>query len=586
MEKVKNNLSRILEINKKISSYSELREILENILLSARELFNSIGGSLLLEDKSGKYLKFEIVHGDSKEKLEGLKIPINKGIAGYIFSTKTPVISNNIDSDPRFFSYVDKITGLKTQKILGVPLIKDNKAIGVIEIINKSDNSDFTQEDLELLSIFAEQAVIAINNALLMKKIKDRAKELEYLYEISNSTVLSIQNSEELFRKIIDLVSKITNSKRVSIMILDEKTNKLKILSSIGIEKDIIPNISVSLHENKPSSVVFREAKHLIVLDVNSSKEFGPNKRLRYKSNSFMIFPIKTHSTVIGVLNITESEKIKTIEKEEIELLQLIANQIGYAYESIKTYEREIEKKTIDREIEIMTKIQMEMLPTNFKLTDKLDINFFVQPYRMVGGDFYDVFPLSENEICFFLGDVSGKGLPASLFMAAVKSTIKAISLQFKEPKKILEVSNSVLNQLSETSMFSTLFIGVINIDNYKLTFSNAGHGQQFILRNDSIIYLHTRGIPLGIYKNTTYSQKEIDLIKDDIIVVYSDGITESVNSNEEMFGEQRLINTIKENSKEKSEKIKDKLIDTVKKFKVNNPDYDDDMSIGIIKIL
>lgn len=118
-----------------------------------------------------------------------------------------------------------------------------------------------------------------------------------------------------------------------------------------------------------------------------------------------------------------------------------------------------------------MTKIQTEMLPRNFNLSNKLDIYFFLKPYKMVGGDFFDVYNLSDNKICFFLGDVSGKGLHASLFMAAVKSTIKAISFEFRETKKILEISNSVLTQSSETGMFSTLFLGIINLEDNTLVF-------------------------------------------------------------------------------------------------------------------
>lgn len=129
------------------------------------------------------------------------------------------------------------------------------------------------------------------------------------------------------------------------------------------------------------------------------------------------------------------------------------------------------------------------------------------------------------------------------------------------------------------------MFIGVIDVEDYKLTFSNAGHGQQFLLRDETIIHLHTKGIPLGIYRDVAYSQEEIGLMKDDIVVVYSDGITESVNSNEEMFGEQRLIEVIKNYRKEDASEITNKLIENVRNFKVSNPEYDDDMSIGVIKV-
>ncbi|MCX8029757.1 MAG: SpoIIE family protein phosphatase [Brevinematales bacterium] len=584
--KTSSNLSKILDINKKINSYSDLRDILENILLSARELFNATGGSILLIDSDRKYLEFEVVHGEGKGKLEGIKIPVNKGIAGYIFSTKSPVISNDVASDSRFFSQIDKITGLKTQKLIGVPLIKDGQSIGVIEVVNKFDGSDFTEYDLELLSIFAEQVVIAINNAMMIKKIQERARELEYLYEISNTTISSIQNIKEVFDKIVNIVSEISDASRVSIMLYDGKDNVLKIVSSIGFDEDP-SSISVGFDEvGEPSIIAFREGRHIIVPDIDKDPMFKLNKKLWYKTNSFLVFPIKTHNSVVGVLNITELEDIRKLEKEDIELIQVIANQIGYVYESITTYQREMEKKAFDKEIEVMRKIQMSMLPSVFNIHPKLDICFYVEPYKIVGGDFYDVFSISDDEVCFFLGDVSGKGLHSSIFMAAIKSTLKALSFEFKSPRRILEASNSILSQSSETSMFSTVFLGILNTVNGTLRFSNAGHSQQVILRNGEIIKLYTPGLPIGLYAHARYEESEIKLNTNDFIVVYSDGITESVNEKEEMFGEERLMKLISENFTLSATSLVNVVIEKLKEYKVENPNYDDDISLGIIKLI
>lgn len=131
-------------------------------------------------------------------------------------------------------------------------------------------------------------------------------------------------------------------------MILDEKTKELKIVSSIGIDKDIVGKIKVNIQDtNKPSVKAFLEGKEIVVSNVDKDPTFGPNKKLRYKTNSFMIFPIKTHSSTFGVLNITEIENTKLIEKEDIEFLQVLANQVGYGYESIRSYEKKTRRKSI-----------------------------------------------------------------------------------------------------------------------------------------------------------------------------------------------------------------------------------------------
>jgi serine phosphatase RsbU (regulator of sigma subunit) len=580
-------LQKILEINKKINASSNFREVISAILFSAIDLINTEGGSLLLSDDTGKFLTFEIVVGESKGKLEGLKIPSNKGIAGYIFTNNTPVISNDTENDPRFFGDVDKVSGMKTKKLLGVPLVKGGIVIGVIEVVNKVDGRDFVEDDLEILSIFAEQAAIAINNASLIKDLDQKARELAYLYDISNYTISSIPDRKNLFKKIVSVLSEISGADRISIMLFDESTRSLYIEACIGIDDSIVGSVRVDVNDiSRPSAFVFSNGYYIFVKDMDTDGRFGRNKRLRYKSKSFISFPIKSQGKIVGVINITEFKEGLKIEQDDIGFLEVVSNQVGFAYDSVRMYEDRIQMEAWNRELEITRQIQMDLIPKSFNFTNLLDVHFALLPHYVVGGDFYDVYKLSENEICFFLGDVSGKGLPASIFMAASKSIIKAFSYEFKNPKRILDLSNLVLCESSESSMFATVFIGIIDMGRMSLAFSNAGHGQQFLVRGDKVINLYTKGLPVGIFNTTNYQFGETNLQRGDIIVVYSDGISESINDNNELFGEQRIIETIVENKHLTSKEIIDHLLRKVDEFSFKKSEYGDDISIGVIKVL
>jgi len=582
-----NKLKRILEINKKINSSTDFREVVSSILFSAIELINTEGGSLLLADDMGQFLTFEVVVGEGREKLEGLKIPANKGIAGYIFTNNTPVISNDTENDPRFFGDVDKVSGMKTRKLLGVPLVKGGIVIGVIEVVNKIDGRDFNEEDLEMLSIFAEQAAIAINNATLIKDLNQKARELAYLYDISNYTISSIPDRKSLFKKIVSVISEIAGADRVSIMLFDEATKTLRIEACIGIDEEIANNVRVDIRDTfRPSAFVFNSGYYVFVSDMDKDTRFGRNKRLRYRGKSFVSLPIKSQGKIVGIINVTEFRKGVKITQDDIGFLEVVANQVGLAYDSVRMYEDRIKMETLSKELEISRQIQMDLLPRFFDVSNLLDIYFTLTPHHVVGGDFYDVYRISEREICFFLGDVSGKGLPASIFMAASKSIIKAFSYEFKEPKKIFDLSNAVLCESSESSMFATVFLGIVDESKRVLNFSNVGHGQQFLIRSSNIIDLHTKGVPLGIFSTSVYESARVELQSGDIIVVYSDGISESVNDRGEFFGEKRIFEIALKNKHLSSKEIAERILEEVKNFSSNHPDYGDDISLGVIKVL
>ncbi len=583
---ISTKLRAILEINKRINSFSSLSEIIESILQSAIDLLQARGGSLLLVDETGKYLKFESVIGDAKEKLEGLKFEATRGIAGYVFSNRESVISNNTLEDPRFFSEIDRFSGLTTKKIIAVPLVRAGTTIGVIEVINTLNDRDFTSEDLDIMNIFSEQASIAITNAVLLKQLNDKNKQLSYLYEISSYSN-KIFEEEKLFSEIVRLISELFEAERVSIMMYDQKVNSLVISACVGIDEKVIPQVMVNINEkDKISAFVFNSGEYVFISNMDIDKRFGSNKKLRYKTSSFVSIPVKSQGKVVGVLNVTELKGGRKFEQEDIELLLLLSNQIGLSYEAINAYKSRIESETLHRELEIMRRIQMDMLPKVYSVSDKVDAYFYVEPFELVGGDFFDIYTLDENRICFFIGDVSGKGMPASLFMAASKFTIKAYTFEFEQLDRVMNASNMALCEASKSSMFSTLFICVLDTKEMVLQFSNAGHNQQFLVReNGDVVRITTKGLPLGMFYESKYSTSSIKVYPNDIIVSYTDGISELENSNNEMFGDERIVEIVRKKRNLSSEKIVSSIIEIAKTFKEGNSQTDD-ITIGIVKIL
>ncbi len=542
------DLQAVLDINRKINSIEDVRSILNDISHYAGILLRAEGASILLVDSDTGNLFFEAAFGENVDALYDVVVPKGKGIAGYAAETKQHVIVYNAQNDRRFYKAVDEKTNLKTRNLLAMPLIHNEKAIGVIEVMNPAKDI-FTDDDVVLLKQFAEQAATAIANALLYKALQSRAKELEYLYQISNLTNL-IYDKKDLFKKIVDLISKVFYSRRVSIMFINEKTGNLYIESAVGMPEEVVGKMEHSLDIEKISSKTMKQGKTLYANDIEKIG-LGRNKRFRYKNNSFICAPIKLKNISIGVINISEPNKNNRYTPEMIKTLQTIANQVGHTYESILSYNDRIEHEKIRKEIDIMKTLQNALLIDDFSNFKNISIYAKMKAAEVVGGDFYDIYPITPNRIGFVIGDVSGKGLPASLYMAVSRSVAKAYAYHTREPNKLLEYSNEILVDDSRVGMFVTMFYCTLDLNQKILEYSNAGHNLQYIYKpsKNQFLSLATKGIPLGISKTEKYVSSRMQLDSGDVVFCLTDGIVDTVDNKGNDFGIERLKKIIKEYS-------------------------------------
>jgi sigma-B regulation protein RsbU (phosphoserine phosphatase) len=211
-----------------------------------------------------------------------------------------------------------------------------------------------------------------------------------------------------------------------------------------------------------------------------------------------------------------------------------------------KLTETTASKERIDSELKIARDIQMNILPQKFPPfpeRSEFDIYAMIEPAREVGGDFYDFFFIDNEHLCFAIGDVSGKGIPASLFMAITKTLIKAITLWDTEPGRILTKVNDELNQGNDACMFVTIFLGVLNTKTGEVSYANAGHNPPFLLQKGrGVTYMERgRNVVAGVLDSSVYETERLVLQPGDALFMYTDGVTEAMDERQELFSEERL---------------------------------------------
>jgi sigma-B regulation protein RsbU (phosphoserine phosphatase) len=267
---------------------------------------------------------------------------------------------------------------------------------------------------------------------------------------------------------------------------------------------------------------------------------------------------------------------------------------ISGAIETIRdiTERREMEGRLArsNAELQIAAEIQQSFLPEVIPQISGFDIAAKSVMAKEVGGDFFDVIPfeiipLEKGTLGILIADVSGKGVPAALFMALSRIVVRVNALWHRDPARAIHDANNVIAQDSKAGMFVTLFYGILSEKNRTLTYVNAGHNPPVVFRSrdGTLEELMPTGIVLGAVERREYFSRTINIGPDDLIVMYTDGITESINAREEMFGEERLYAIIRQNARLPAHEILDKILEGVQEFTGDLPPFDD-ITLMVIK--
>lgn len=344
--------------------------------------------------------------------------------------------------------------------------------------------------------------------------------------------------------------------KRV-VLAVDDTPENLDVVKGI-----LSPEWIVKAAINGPMAlkIAEKQAPDLILLDVMMPEMDGYEVCRRLKSN-----PLTRH---IPVIFLTAMDKTadeasgfklgaadyitKPINPPILEArvrthlaLKQSMDDLNAAYSIIKK-----QKDRMEEELNIGRSIQMSMVPLQFPAfpeRNDFDLYAFLKPAREVGGDFYDFFLINENELCMVVGDVSGKGVPAALFMAVTRTMIKTRASDDDSPASIITHVNQALSAENPECMFVTLFLCICDLRTGELTYTNAGHNPPYIKRADGHVdcIKQVHGPIAGAMGGVSYEQGRLSLHKDDLLLLFTDGVSEAMDINSNLYGEEAMVNCL-----------------------------------------
>ena len=279
---------------------------------------------------------------------------------------------------------------------------------------------------------------------------------------------------------------------------------------------------------------------------------------------------------VIGVLYVDSHIITGALSQTSITLLESLAFEATKSLESVRLMHEEREKQRLEQEINMARDVQVALLPTTFRQPDYFEVAAHSTPCRYVGGDFYDLLSLDDGRSVFSLGDVSGKGIAAALLASMAQGVMQA---QFSGGLSLTEVItslNRVIVQKSASNRFITLFCAVLDKEG-NFNFVNAGHNPPILARADgSLELLSTKALVLGAFDFAQYKAHQVKLEPGDVVVIFTDGVTEAVNAANEMFSDERLEQLVKASVSLSAEQIKNRILEDVLAFTRGLPQGDD----------
>ena len=410
--------------------------------------------------------------------------------------------------------------------------------------------------------------------------------KLRMLHDITKKISRSL-DLEELLTLVMDTLSSLIPYDAAGIYLIEAEEDsevayifKSKALRGYDISFELIEP-QLKLGEGFIGFVA-QNGKSLISPDVSKDERYFPARK---RTKSEMVAPIIANDEVIGVFDL-ESDNLDAYNEDDLAILRMLASQVAIIIEKVQLHEQLIEKKRLQAQLEVARSVQLALLPEADPRIPGFDISGYVFPTEEVSGDYYDWVKIFEDQIGIVIADAVGKGVPAALLMAFLRASLRAgVQIGYAPHVALAKVSNLLWDSVEE-HQFITAIYGFLDATNRTFVFSNAGHNPPLLIKpNGEHRYVEYGDLPLGMFKDNRYHQHFIRFETNQVMVLYTDGFIEIMNSNGEEYGDERfaerVLAGIDLSAKEMIDFIRQGVSDfTERKF------LDDDGTLFIVKAI
>jgi sigma-B regulation protein RsbU (phosphoserine phosphatase) len=413
-------------------------------------------------------------------------------------------------------------------------------------------------------------------------RLRAAVEELSILNDIATA-ISSTQSLEKIVDLIVHKCVKHLRVEQGAVMLLNEKDMNKPFHTMIRKQDSVISSLPYRL-DTQLTGWMLKNKAPLLVNDLKTDNRFKLSPDEKVSINSLLGVPLMLKGRMTGIINVFNKHDRSGFTQNDQRLLSIIAAQSAQIIENARLYLEEQAFQHMQEEMRVARNIQENLLPKEVPVSDSYQFAGKSIPAKEVGGDYYDFISMKDGRIAFCLGDISGKGIPASLLMANLQASLRGQALVGSECKNSVSFANNILYHNTDSTRYATLFYSILNLTEHKLSYCNAGHNNPYLFPpGKEPVRLSEGGIVVGMIPDYDYVEDLVDFRHGDVFVLYSDGVTEAMNFSEEEFGEERLENSIRKNLHLTAEEMIKETFKDVESFTGGAP-QSDDITMVIVK--
>lgn len=558
----------LFEFSNVVNSSVDLKFILGTVLLTVMGKMLVSKGMVLLKRQPGK---FEVLNAKG----------LDASTVGRVVEIDRPLRS--IDSMDKGRAVQPWLLFFRErgQKLL-VPIRAQRRLVGLLSLGERLGGKKYSKADHQLISSLLNLSAAAIEKAVMIEQLRDVNRNLDRKFQELNT--------------LFDL------SKEFNVILDGDKVIRLltfTLLGQIGVhryafcldEEGSLNLVASKLERELESKEQLRQLCKLqgadLVENLARQKKFAAVAAELSRVGIVAVVPMQIQNQVKGAILLGSKLRGGSYSRADLELVSSLANLAIISIENAHLFKTAIEKQRMEDELAIAREIQQGLLPRTLPAIPGFEIAAVNISSKQVGGDYYDVVPIAHDQYIFAIGDVSGKGTPAALLMANVQASLRAFAPMGLSLPEATSRINDLTCQNTGQDKFITFFWASLNRERRELRYVNAGHNPPFLLRADGTIErLEVGGIILGLMKAVSpYQEGSVTLNSGDVIVMFTDGVSEAMNAQEEDYTEERLEALLKELRSESPTKIIEGVRKALDNFTLGTP-QSDDITMLVLRVL
>ena len=541
----------LFELSTIVNSSLDLSFILGTLLLTIMGKLLVSKAVVLLKKKDGTFV-----------------IQFGKGIPKEFLMTEIPVKQTGHASFIlRASSGNTNLTRIGIRRMF--PIVTHNTIIGYCGV-SENATRPVTQEQFRFVETLINISAAAIEKSLAFDEIRDVNRKLD-------GRVQLLKTLFELGKDFSGILERDQLVRLFSLTLMGQiGTNRFAICLKEG--ESIYSRITPSHLDAAKNLVCELVATPMLTEDIPNAKKYSVLKNQLRSDKIAALIPLQIHNQVKGVLCLGERLRGGNFVPEDLEYIFSLANLAFVSLENARLFNETVEKRRLENELLIAREIQQRLLPRELPIVKGFDLVASNISSKQVGGDYYDVIPTHDGHFVLVIGDVSGKGTPASLLMANVQATVHAlVPFDLPLPRATARI-NDLIHKNTSADKFITFFWGRLDPEKKQFTYVNAGHNPPIVVHSDgSVERLSHGGLILGVMKTIVpYQEGTIDLRRGDVIVFYTDGVSEAMDARGSDYTEERLENLVRSLSALPAGDIHRSIINEIQTFTTGAPQSDD----------